>query len=254
MTTTTRNIRQDAAALWKSESRDFLDYAVTVATPLALDETDEKISVAFQEAWEAEQPLIRRLYTTLAGLGITADRPACGFSAPQYNFVRGVVLGQAWLRFAIPDLARMQEMRAAYDGDLDSLEERQLRAVLDDFISARQDAHKVIDKLLLSAANARAAAAGEAVEDDAGDAPVVADGEYPWHNEDMELVDRMKLAEGKGLFENLYAAMAQTDCTACGYDCEGYAQAIADGEEADLTKCAPGEQETQEMLERLTGK
>jgi sulfite reductase (NADPH) flavoprotein alpha-component len=85
-------------------------------------------------------------------------------------------------------------------------------------------------------------------------APAAAEGEFPWHNEDLALAERMKLADGKGLFEKLFAAMAQTDCTACGYDCEGYARAIADGEDTDLTKCAPGELETQETLEKLMGK
>jgi hypothetical protein len=68
------------------------------------------------------------------------------------------------------------------------------------------------------------------------------------------LDERMALVKGMGLFEQLFAAMAQTDCTACGYDCEGYARAIADGEDKDLTKCAPGELETQRMLEKLVGR
>jgi sulfite reductase (NADPH) flavoprotein alpha-component len=47
------------------------------------------------------------------------------------------------------------------------------------------------------------------------------------------------------------AAMAQTDCHACGYDCRGYADAIAAGSESDLSLCLPGEAETARKLEDL---
>ena len=38
------------------------------------------------------------------------------------------------------------------------------------------------------------------------------------------------------------AAMAQLDCGACGYLCQTYAEAIADGEEKDLTALHAGRQ------------
>jgi len=47
------------------------------------------------------------------------------------------------------------------------------------------------------------------------------------------------------------AAMAQLDCGACGYVCQTYAEAIASGEEKDLTKCAPGGRETAKKLKEL---
>jgi sulfite reductase (NADPH) flavoprotein alpha-component len=47
------------------------------------------------------------------------------------------------------------------------------------------------------------------------------------------------------------AAMAQLDCGACGYVCQTYAEAIAGGEDADLTKCAPGGRETSKKLKEL---
>lgn len=73
----------------------------------------------------------------------------------------------------------------------------------------------------------------------------------PWHNPELALPERMQMA-GKGtLKDKLFAAMAQTDCTACGWDCEGYAEAIAKGESKDLTLCVPGEQETESMLQTL---
>ena len=73
----------------------------------------------------------------------------------------------------------------------------------------------------------------------------------PWHDPDKPLPDRMELAKEGSLKDKLFAAMAQTDCTACGWDCEGYAEAIAKGETKDLTLCVPGESETESMLQKL---
>jgi len=53
------------------------------------------------------------------------------------------------------------------------------------------------------------------------------------------------------LKDKLFAAMAQTDCTACGWDCEGYAAALAVGDTKDVTLCVPGENETETMLKKL---
>lgn len=75
----------------------------------------------------------------------------------------------------------------------------------------------------------------------------------PFHNETLTLPERMKIAEemSGGLEVKLFAAMAQTDCGACGWDCEGYANAIATGETKDISLCVPGESETFDMLEKL---
>ncbi len=62
---------------------------------------------------------------------------------------------------------------------------------------------------------------------------------------------RMDLAKDTSLADRLMAAMAQTDCHACGYDCRGYADAIAGGAESDLSLCLPGEAETEAMLGKL---
>jgi NADH-quinone oxidoreductase subunit C len=75
--------------------------------------------------------------------------------------------------------------------------------------------------------------------------------EAPWHDPDKPLPERMDLAKNGTLKDKLFAAMAQTDCTACGWDCEGYAEAIAKGETKDLTLCVPGEAETESMLVKL---
>src|SRR5207249_8338266 len=76
-------------------------------------------------------------------------------------------------------------------------------------------------------------------------------GGWPWHDPGMAMPQRMDLAKSAPLADKLMAAMAQTDCHACGYDCRGYADAIANGAESDLSLCLPGEAETQRKLEEL---
>jgi NADH-quinone oxidoreductase subunit B len=94
------------------------------------------------------------------------------------------------------------------------------------------------------------AAAPEVVPGDASDGASPA---APFHREDLTLPERMEMAvEMGGKFETkLFAAMAQTDCGACGWDCEGYANAIAEGETTDISLCVPGESETLDMLQKL---
>jgi NADH-quinone oxidoreductase subunit B len=74
-----------------------------------------------------------------------------------------------------------------------------------------------------------------------------------FHNENLTLPERMKIAEEMSgdLKTKLFAAMAQTDCGACGWDCEGYAAAIASGETKDISLCVPGETETLDELKKL---
>ncbi len=73
----------------------------------------------------------------------------------------------------------------------------------------------------------------------------------PWHDPAMAIADRMKLAEGKSTRRRMFAAMAQQDCGQCGYLCETYSAAIADGKEPRLNLCAPGGKETLRMLKSL---
>jgi len=75
--------------------------------------------------------------------------------------------------------------------------------------------------------------------------------EAPFHDPDLPLPKRMEMAKDGDLKLKLFAAMAQTDCTACGWDCEGYAEALAVGESKDITLCVPGEAETEDMLRKL---
>ena len=91
-------------------------------------------------------------------------------------------------------------------------------------------------------------AAAPEVVPDSGASPAA-----PFHKEDLTLPERMALADemGGGFETKLFAAMEQTDCGACGWDCEGYAHAIATGETNDISLCVPGEEETLDMLKKL---
>jgi NADH-quinone oxidoreductase subunit B len=75
----------------------------------------------------------------------------------------------------------------------------------------------------------------------------------PFHRDDLTLPERMEMAKeiGNGWETRMFAAMAQTDCGACGWDCEGYAHALATGETDDISLCVPGESETLDMLKIL---
>jgi sulfite reductase (NADPH) flavoprotein alpha-component len=73
----------------------------------------------------------------------------------------------------------------------------------------------------------------------------------PWHDPTLSLDDRMALAEGKPFARRLMAAMAQLDCGACGYVCKTYSEAIAQGQEKDLTRCTPGGKPTAKKLREL---
>ncbi|WP_442485011.1 sulfite reductase subunit alpha [Aeoliella sp. SH292] len=74
---------------------------------------------------------------------------------------------------------------------------------------------------------------------------------FPWHDPAIELDERMKLAEGKPLERRMMAAMAQLNCGACGYACKTYSEAIASGEEKNLTLCSPGGKDTAKILKLL---
>ncbi len=81
-------------------------------------------------------------------------------------------------------------------------------------------------------------------------APVVEE-DFPWHDAALPMDERLKLAEGKPIERVMMAAMAQLDCGACGYLCKTYSEAIASGEETELTKCTPGGKETAKKLKEL---
>lgn len=93
-----------------------------------------------------------------------------------------------------------------------------------------------------------AAVAGH-LASDSGELP--SDEEFPWHDPALSLSERLELADGEPRPLRLMAAMAQLDCGACGYVCRTYSQAIADGSEADLTRCTPGGGDTAKAIKRL---
>jgi NADH-quinone oxidoreductase subunit I len=102
--------------------------------------------------------------------------------------------------------------------------------------------------LVATPAEAPASAAPATQSAPAAEAPA---GNWPWHDPGMGMQQRLDLAKSAPLADKLMAAMAQTDCHACGYDCRGYADAIATGAETDLSLCLPGEAETANMLKKL---
>jgi hypothetical protein len=88
-------------------------------------------------------------------------------------------------------------------------------------------------------------------EEDTAAAPRVKKEAPAFHDETIPLGKRMDMAKDGNLSLKLYAAMAQTDCTACGYDCEGYAAALAAGKEKDPNLCVPGKEETLKVVKDL---
>lgn len=88
-------------------------------------------------------------------------------------------------------------------------------------------------------------------EEDVKAAPIQKKEAPAFHDETLPLPKRMEMAKDGNLSTKLYAAMAQTDCTACGYDCEGYAAALADGTEKDPNLCVPGKEETARVVKDL---
>jgi sulfite reductase (NADPH) flavoprotein alpha-component len=73
----------------------------------------------------------------------------------------------------------------------------------------------------------------------------------PWHDQTLQLAERMRLAEGKPLRRRMMAAMAQQDCGQCGYNCQDYADALFARTEGRLNLCVPGGKETARMLKAL---
>lgn len=91
----------------------------------------------------------------------------------------------------------------------------------------------------------------QALANGAGTAVEVEEEDFPWHDPALDLEERLKLAENKPVERQLMAAMAQLDCGACGYVCQTYSEAIANGEEKSLTLCSPGGKETAKQLKKL---
>jgi len=74
---------------------------------------------------------------------------------------------------------------------------------------------------------------------------------FPWHDAALPISERLELAKDKPIERQMMAAMAQLDCGACGYVCRTYSEAIARGEDKNLTLCTPGGKETASKLKEL---
>ena len=88
-------------------------------------------------------------------------------------------------------------------------------------------------------------------ETTAAPAPIAPAEDFPWHDPALELEERLALAEGRSLPRRLMAAMAQLDCGQCGYLCQSYAEALAEGREASTALCQPGGKVTRDAVKRL---
>ena len=75
--------------------------------------------------------------------------------------------------------------------------------------------------------------------------------DFPWHDPVLELPERLAMAEGRPLPQRLMSAMGQLDCGQCGYMCQSYAEALAEGREGSISLCVPGAKATQLALKRL---
>ena len=75
--------------------------------------------------------------------------------------------------------------------------------------------------------------------------------DFPWHDPALELDERLALAAGRAPARRMMAAMAQLDCGQCGYLCQTYAEALADGRESSTSLCVPGAKPTQKALKAL---
>ena len=82
-------------------------------------------------------------------------------------------------------------------------------------------------------------------------APAEAGEDFPWHDPALELEERLKLSAGRPLKRRLMAATAQLDCGQCGYLCQTYAEALAEGRETTPTLCVPGARPTARIIKQL---
>jgi sulfite reductase (NADPH) flavoprotein alpha-component len=64
--------------------------------------------------------------------------------------------------------------------------------------------------------------------------------DFAWHDPVLELPERLAMADGRAFPQRLMAAMGQLDCGQCGYMCQSYAEALAEGREGSISLCVPG--------------
>ena len=82
-------------------------------------------------------------------------------------------------------------------------------------------------------------------------APPAPEEDMPWHDPALELEERLSLAADRAPARRLMAAMAQLDCGQCGYLCQTYSEALAEGREASTSLCVPGGKATSKAVKAL---
>lgn len=92
---------------------------------------------------------------------------------------------------------------------------------------------------------------GASAPANASPAPAAPAEDFPWHDPAIELKERLEMAEGRSLPRRLMSAMAQLDCGQCGYVCQSYAEALAEGRETSTALCQPGGKPTREAIKAL---
>ncbi len=254
MSTTATSVTRDLIALWQHETRSLLDYLASSTSPIVLDDRDRFVVKELAAFHIAEEALQVRVLDVCADLGLRPDQPPYPIGAPTYNFLRTEALGRIFVELARKDAEGLRAMSARHASAAD-LPTRLMRYIMEDAAKLREETSNRVAELIGLGQSALAAEPAAPTTNADSASPAVSAPTGPaWHDEGLSLDERMALSKGLGLFEQLFAAMAQTDCTACGYDCEGYARAIADGSDKDISKCAPGGDETKDQLKKLLKK
>ena len=229
------------------ELHSALKYVVEQAWPSVIEDGDKADLQVLRDAWRKEERIVEEIGDAITKIdGDPVISIAYPLSLARLNFVRPRHIVSMVLPFMRDEIRAFETLRLRV-----SETDRRTGRLFDRLLGIKRHALTMSETTAEKArARIEAEAAGEEVEVGGGGDQ---DLEFPWRDPDMELADRMTAAEKGSLFDKIFAAMAQTDCTACGYDCEGYARAIADKEDTDLGKCVPGEDETESMLKKLMG-
>lgn len=224
------------------ENHGVLNYIAKNAWPTSLDAVDEQAKALLAELWSVEESLLGSLVAEVAEVGghPTTDG-TYEFVSGRFNFARYSHV----LSVVAPVMA---DENARLDALVAQMADGPGKETVARLLSQKESALEAVEETAAAQKEARA----EAAEGDGGEAAAeTASGDIDWHDADVDIEDRMAAVSSGSKKDKLWAAMAQTDCTACGYDCEGYADAILSGDEGDLTKCVPGEDATADVIKSI---
>jgi hypothetical protein len=236
----------DLIEILNVETRSVLNYVLKGAQPAIIDDGDKKALEVCKSSWQAEHKIVMKLIelaSSVADESLVFD-PAYPFVSARLNYAQALHLAGVMPAMIEAEIGAIRAHRVHVGP--------RLLPMVDQLIAAKEDGVLKMRALHESetAAKAKKALPGGAAQG-ATAAAAPAGGELGWRDADMPIGERLAAARGHTIADQLWAAMAQTDCTACGYDCEGYAKAIASGEEKDLTKCVPGESDTADALRKI---